>query len=123
MEPVGSMAHSQGLSSSEALCDVSEHPCFHSMRLLDSRQTPQLEDHSWSAIHDCLFSIFAANLLHIWRPTPLSATQGTGHAVVTGTHGWIIIVIIIMIIILIIIIIIGNYWSEREGNYQDGLDQ
>ena len=28
-------------SSSEALCDVSEHPCFYSVRLLASRQTPQ----------------------------------------------------------------------------------
>ena len=70
-----------------ALCDVSEHPCFYSVRLLASRQTPNLEDHSWSAVHDCLFNIFAANL-HIWRPTLPSATQGTRHAVVTGTHGW-----------------------------------
>ena len=74
-------------SGSEALCDISEHPCFYSVRLLASRQTPKLEDHSWSAVHDCLFNIFAANL-HIWRPTPPSATQGTRHAVVTGTHGW-----------------------------------
>ena len=72
---------------SEALCDVSEHPCFYSVRLLASRQTPMLENHSWSAVHDCLFNIFAANL-HIWRLTPPSANQGTPHAVVTGTHGW-----------------------------------
>ena len=55
-------------SGSEALCDVSEHPCFYSVRLLASRQTPNLEDHSWSAVHDCLFNILAA-ILHIWRPT------------------------------------------------------
>ena len=93
MEPVGSMPHSQGLSNnsypepnqpdsphwSEALCDVSQHPCFYSVRLLASRQTPNLEDHFWSAVHDCLFNIFEANL-HIMRPTPLSATQGTRHA-------------------------------------------
>ena len=92
MEPEGSMLHSQELSnnpypvtSSEALCDVSEHPCFYSVRLLASRQTPKLEDHSWLAVHNCLFNIFAANL-HIWRPTPPSATQGTHHAGVTGTH-------------------------------------
>ena len=78
MEPGGSMPHSQA----EALCNVSEHPCFYSVRLLASRQTPKLEDHSWSAVHDCLFNIFAANL-HIRRPTPPSATQGTRHAVVT----------------------------------------
>ena len=82
------MPHSQGLSnqsSSEALCDFSEHPCFYSVILLASRQTLKLEDHCCSAVHDCLFNIFAANLL-IWRPTPLSATQGTRHAVGTGTH-------------------------------------
>ena len=50
------------MSSSEALCDVSEHPCFYSVRLLASSQTPKLEDHSWSAIHDWLFNIIAANL-------------------------------------------------------------
>ena len=48
---------------------------------------PKLEDHSCSAVHDCLFNIFAANL-HIWGPTPLPATQGTRHTAVTGTHGW-----------------------------------
>ena len=86
MEPGGSMPHSQGLSnhsSFEALCEISEHTCFYSVRLLTSRQTPKLEDHSWSAVHDYLFNIFAANL-HIWRPTPLFAIQGTRHAVVTG---------------------------------------
>ena len=69
MEPVGSMPHSQELSNNsypepnqpnyppEALCDVSEHPCFYSVRLLASRQTPKLEDHSWSAVHECLFNI------------------------------------------------------------------
>ena len=55
---------------------------FHSVRLLASHLTPKLEDHSWSAVHDCLFNIFAANL-HIWRPTPPSATQGTCHAMVS----------------------------------------
>ena len=68
MEPGGSMLHSQGLSNnpypepnqsgSEALCDVSEHPCFYSVRLLASRQTHKLEDHSWSAVHDCSLLFF-----------------------------------------------------------------
>ena len=58
---------------------------FYSVRLLVSRQTLKLEDHSWSAVHDCLFNIFAATF-HIWRPTPPSATQGTRHSLVTGTH-------------------------------------
>ena len=52
---------------------------FYSVRLLASRQTPKLEDLSWSAVHDYLFNIFATNL-HIWSPTPSSATQGTHHA-------------------------------------------
>ena len=79
------MPHSQGLSNNQS-DDVSEHP-YYSVRLLASRQTPKLEDHSWSAVHDYLFNISAANH-HIWRPTPPSATQRTRHAVVTGTHGW-----------------------------------
>ena len=74
------------LSGSEALCDVSEHLCFYSVQLA-SRQTPKLEDHSWSAVHDYLFNIFAANV-HIWRHSPPSATQRTRNAVVTGTHEW-----------------------------------
>ena len=44
------------------------------MRLSASRQTPKLEDHPWSAVHDYLFNIFAA-ILHIWRPTPPAATR------------------------------------------------
>ena len=70
-------------SSSEDLFDVSEHPCFYSVRLLASRQTPKLEDHSGSAVHECLFNISTANLC-IWRPTPPSATQETRHDVVTN---------------------------------------
>ena len=58
-------------STYKFICDVSEHPCFYSVRFLASRQTPKLEEHSWSAVHDCLFNIFAANL-HIWRPTAQS---------------------------------------------------
>jgi hypothetical protein len=37
--------------------DVSEHI----VRLLASCQAPKLEDHSWLAVHDCLFNIFTAN--------------------------------------------------------------
>ena len=59
---------------------------FYSVRLLDSRLTPKLEDHSWSAVHDCLLNIFAANF-HIWRPTPSSANLGMRHPGVTGVHG------------------------------------
>jgi hypothetical protein len=37
--------------------------------------THKLRAHPSSAIHDCLFTIFAATL-HIWRPSPSSATWG-----------------------------------------------
>ena len=92
MEPGGSMPHSQGLlnnpypqSNSDALCDVSEHTCFYSVRLLATRHTPKPEDHSWSAVHDCLFNIFAANL-QIWRPAPPSATPGDAPGHGTNTN-------------------------------------
>ena len=48
---------------------------FYSVRLLASCQTPKLEHHSWSAVHDCLFNIFAANF-HIWRPIPHPQARG-----------------------------------------------
>ena len=55
MEPVGSMPRSQELSnnsypepnqpnyqsSSEALCDVSEHPCFYSVEVVSLTPNPQ----------------------------------------------------------------------------------
>jgi hypothetical protein len=43
--------------------------------LLVPRSTPKLEEHPLSAVRDCLFNIFAATL-HIWRPSPPSATWG-----------------------------------------------
>jgi hypothetical protein len=45
------------------------------MYVLTSRLTPKLEGHPLSAVRDCVFNIFAATL-HIWRPSPLSATWG-----------------------------------------------
>ena len=70
----------------EVLCEFLNKDSF-TVRLLASCQTPKMEDHSWSSVHDGLFNIFTANL-HIWRPTPPSATQGMHHAMVTGTHEW-----------------------------------
>ena len=35
---------------------------FYSVRLLALRQTPKLEDHTRSAVHDCIFNTLAANL-------------------------------------------------------------
>jgi hypothetical protein len=46
---------------------------------------PKLEDHPLSAVHDCLFNIFAATL-HIWRPSPPSATWGRAMPWWQGTH-------------------------------------
>jgi hypothetical protein len=46
---------------------------FYGEESLVSRPTSKLEYHPLSAVRDCLFSIFAATL-HIWRPSPLSAT-------------------------------------------------
>jgi hypothetical protein len=46
---------------------------FYGEGLLALAQTPKLEGHPLSAVRNCLFNIFAATL-HIWRPSPLSAT-------------------------------------------------
>jgi hypothetical protein len=46
---------------------------FYGKELLASRSTPKLEGHPLSAVRDILFNIFAATL-HIWRPSPPSAT-------------------------------------------------
>jgi len=43
--------------------------------LFAPRTTPKLEDHSLSAANDYLLNIFA-DILHIWRPYPPSATRG-----------------------------------------------
>jgi hypothetical protein len=48
---------------------------FYREELLSPLPTPKLEGHPLSAVRDCLFSIFAASL-HIWRPSPPSATWG-----------------------------------------------
>ena len=40
---------------------------FYCEKLLAPLPTPNLDDHSFSAVHDCLFNIFAATL-HIWSP-------------------------------------------------------
>jgi hypothetical protein len=46
---------------------------FYGEEMLAPRPTPKLEDHPLRAVRDCLFYIFAA-ILHIWRPSPPSAT-------------------------------------------------
>jgi hypothetical protein len=44
-----------------------------------------LEGHPLSAVRDCLFNILAATL-HIWRPSPPSATWGRAMPWWQGTH-------------------------------------
>ena len=57
---------------------------FHGEELLAPRPTPKLEDHLLSAVHDCLFNIFAA-ALHIGGRSSIRNLR-TRHAVVPGTH-------------------------------------
>jgi hypothetical protein len=52
--------------------------------LLASRPAPKLKEKPLSYARDCLFNIFAATI-HIWRPSPPSATR-RHHTVVTGAH-------------------------------------
>ena len=57
--------------------------CFYDEELSTPRPTPKLEDHSLSAVRDCLFNIFAATL-HIGGRSSIRNLR-TGHAVMTGT--------------------------------------
>jgi len=57
---------------------------FYSEELLETCQTPKLEDHPLSAVCNCLFNIFAATL-HIGDCSSIHNLR-TCHAVVTGTH-------------------------------------
>jgi hypothetical protein len=57
---------------------------FYGEELLAPRPNPKLQNHSLSAVRDCLSNIFAATLQIGGR----SSTRNlrTRHAVVTGTH-------------------------------------
>jgi len=57
---------------------------FYREGLLAPRPTPKLEDHPLSAVHDCLFNLFAA-ALHKGGRSSIRNLR-TRHAVVTGTH-------------------------------------
>ena len=57
---------------------------FYRERLLAPRPTPKLEGHPSSAVHDCLFNLFAATL-HIGGRSSIRNLRKR-HAVVTGTH-------------------------------------
>jgi hypothetical protein len=58
---------------------------FYGQEFLAPRPTPKLEDHPLSAVCDCLFNTFAATL-HIWRPSPPSATREHAMPWWQGTH-------------------------------------
>jgi hypothetical protein len=57
---------------------------FYGEKLFAPNPTPKLEYYPVSAVHDCLFNIFAATL-HIGSRSPICNLR-TCHAVVTGTH-------------------------------------
>jgi len=57
---------------------------LYSEELLTPRPTPNLEDHPFLAVHDCLFNIFAATL-HFGGRSPICNLR-THHTVVTGPH-------------------------------------
>jgi hypothetical protein len=58
---------------------------FYGGELLAPRPTPKLEGHLLSAVRDSLFDIFAA-ALHVWRPSPPSATWRRAVPWWQGTH-------------------------------------
>ena len=56
----GSLPHSQVLATS--LWMIRNMIRFYAEELLAPRPTPKLEDHTSSAVRDCLFNLFAATL-------------------------------------------------------------
>ena len=74
--------------TSGLFCHRRKHPAceyfltwmFYKEGLLALRPTPKLRDHNLSAVHDCLFNLFAATLRSSIR------NLRTRHAVATGTH-------------------------------------
>jgi hypothetical protein len=78
MKPEGSLPHSlepatcpyQRISPRPRPCEVFRNMVIiYGEELLASRPTPKLEDHSLSAVRDCLFNVFAATL----HPQPENA--------------------------------------------------
>jgi hypothetical protein len=85
MEPEGSLPCSQGPSTgpypepdrigTRPFLTFRNKLLFLLWGVVSPTPNPKLEDHPFSAVRDCLFSIFVATL-HIWRPSPPSATWG-----------------------------------------------
>jgi hypothetical protein len=59
---------------SEALCNISEQADLFYDKLLAPVPAPMLDDHSLSAICDCVLNIFAFTL-YIWRPSSPSIAR------------------------------------------------
>jgi hypothetical protein len=53
----------------------------------ESSLHPHLQKHPLSAVRDCLFNIFPATL-HIWRPSPPSATWGGAMTIHFANNHW-----------------------------------
>ena len=87
-----SLSWASPIQSSGLFCLQRKHPAckcfltglFYREGLLAPRPTPKLEDHPLSAVHDCLFNLFAATL-HIGGRSSIRNLR-MRHAVVTGTH-------------------------------------
>jgi len=67
MEPKGSLLHSQApttwaIKKFSVWTFRNKVPFFYGEELLAPCPTPKLDDHPFSAVHDCLFSIFSATL-------------------------------------------------------------
>jgi hypothetical protein len=52
--------------------------CPYGEELITTTDPPKLEDHPLCAVFEYLFSILV-DTLHVWRPSPLSATGGFVH--------------------------------------------
>ena len=72
------------LSSSEALCEVSEQ-----IRLLQCEVASLKPNRQAGGLLMVGCPRLIIQYIRSWRPTPQSATQGKRHTVVTGTQGWI----------------------------------
>ena len=77
MEPEGSLPHSQ-------VPVIRTNLLFYDEELLAPHPTPKLEDHPLSAVHNCLFNVFAATL-HTGGHSS-TCNPRTRHAVVTRMH-------------------------------------
>jgi len=81
--------------------------CFYGEEVLALRPNPNLEDYPLSAVHDCLFNIFAVTL-HIGGRSSIRNLR-TRHDVVTETHlSRIIIIIVIQLTIGLFGWLVGN---------------